>query len=286
MPLLEIGLIGSTVFYLHRAHGDVPFDVLATSSTPQFGLCPKPAHLLVDQGHMSNGAAGTAIFLVCIPGFLFLNSERHVRTRSHNALDHFQDVNNLGRRAHTWTLRSVFGNRGTLYRTWVFMTVVSFLLTLTALIFTFIVTQQSASTRSQINLHTAAALDVTGKPQPYPDKSWTPENWYKAVIALPFVDDSQKADIKSKVMVMSIWRWNLIPMLFLSLVTASLAILSYRNEERAGAHVRKKEADGEKGTAESIKGEIGCGKGEAHNGGEDASGSEEDPDGGKGEVTY
>jgi hypothetical protein len=69
--LIEVGLIGSTVGYLHKDNGGRPFEIAGNNSENLF-LWPKPAHLSIDQGHTSNGAAGTALVLVGVIGCLVL----------------------------------------------------------------------------------------------------------------------------------------------------------------------------------------------------------------------
>jgi hypothetical protein len=269
--VIEISFVGSTVAYLHHAHNDVPFQISATGSTPQFGLYPKPAHLLVNQGHTSNGAAGTALVLVCFPGFFFLWLEKRARDRSHSALDHFQDANDLSRKTRTLGLRNLLKNWKFWRWIWVGFTVLSFGLTLAAFIFTFRVTQQTATPHSQINLRTAAALDMRGIPEPYPDDRWTPENWYKAIIALRFVDDRQKADIMSHVRVMAGWRWNLIPLLLLGFVTAVLAVMSIM--DIIMDYIKKKKAG-----ARGCTGGLDGGEGVTNDGKRDTDGGHHNPE--------
>lgn len=71
--LIEVGLVGSMVGFLHDRAGKF-FTIDAPSGS--FDLHGKPKGLLVDQGHTSNGAAGTAVVLVGILGFLTLWYER------------------------------------------------------------------------------------------------------------------------------------------------------------------------------------------------------------------
>lgn len=71
--LIEVGFVGSTVGFLHDRAGK--FFTIEAPSGP-FNLHGKPAGLLVDQGHTSNGAAGTAVVLVGILGFLTMWYER------------------------------------------------------------------------------------------------------------------------------------------------------------------------------------------------------------------
>jgi hypothetical protein len=80
--LIEVGFIGATVGSLHR---DYPMNVREPNGKTVI-LKGKPAGLMVDQGHTSNGAAGTALILVGLLGFLLLTLqsklERVVRTSS------------------------------------------------------------------------------------------------------------------------------------------------------------------------------------------------------------
>jgi hypothetical protein len=72
--LLEVAFIGSTVGYLHK---DGIFNVVGpNNNTVQLFL--KPVHLLVDQGHTSNGAAGTALILVGLLGLLVLSYQPRI----------------------------------------------------------------------------------------------------------------------------------------------------------------------------------------------------------------
>lgn len=78
--LLEVGLIGSTVGYLHK---DGIFHVVGPNNTV-LQLLGKPLHLSVNQGHTSNGAAGTALILVGLLGLLILSSQTKLeRSVSH-----------------------------------------------------------------------------------------------------------------------------------------------------------------------------------------------------------
>ena len=72
--IIEVGMIGETVGFLHDRAGkwfDVDYPAGST-----FRLHGKPQGLLVDQGHTSNGAAGTAFVLIGIGGLLTIYLER------------------------------------------------------------------------------------------------------------------------------------------------------------------------------------------------------------------
>jgi hypothetical protein len=68
--LIEVGFIGATVGYLHR---DYPMNVRAPNGGTVI-LKGKPGGMIdhVNQGHTSNGAAGSALILVGLFGFLLL----------------------------------------------------------------------------------------------------------------------------------------------------------------------------------------------------------------------
>lgn len=189
--LIEVGFVGSMVGYLHHAHADVPFTIL--NSPQNYQLFPKPAQPIVNQGHTSNGAAGTAFVLVGVCGFITIWRQRKL-----------ERFNNAYRPSRIFT-------------TWAVFTLLSFLLTLSALIYTFVVTH---NTDNQTIDPTVAAAN---NDKPYPVHQWTPENWYKAVLKLPFQDESEKSNIRFNVHLMEGWRWNLIPLLLLGLSVLILA---------------------------------------------------------------
>jgi hypothetical protein len=84
--IIEVGFIGSMVGYLHQCHDDVPYQI----DTPQgnFALFPKPKHIIVNQGHTSNGAAGTAFVLVGIIGWIVLWRQRRRERMVGNSATH------------------------------------------------------------------------------------------------------------------------------------------------------------------------------------------------------
>jgi hypothetical protein len=72
--VIEVGLIGTTVHYLHM---DGPYEIAGPNGP--IILLGKPANIIVDQGHTSNGAAGTALILVGFLGLILLSTERMAR---------------------------------------------------------------------------------------------------------------------------------------------------------------------------------------------------------------
>lgn len=190
--LIEVGFVGSMVGFLHDRAGKF-FTIDAPNGA--FDLHGKPKGLLVNQGHTSNGAAGTAVVLVGFLGLLTIWLEK--------------------RRARK---TSTAGHSG-LFIFWVVMTVLSAMLTLAALIYTFVVTAQTDN--QSINLTVAAA---NPEPLKYPDDNWTPENWFIAVLALPLAHESDRRDIRNNLHLMRGWRWNLIPLFIIGVAVALLAV--------------------------------------------------------------
>ncbi|KIW32064.1 uncharacterized protein PV07_03638 [Cladophialophora immunda] len=190
--VIEVGFVGSMVGFLHDRAGRF-FTINAPNGS--FDLHGKPKGLLVNQGHTSNGAAGTAIVLVGFLGLLTIWYEKRRARRT-------QATNHSG-----------------IFVFWVVMTVLSALLTLSALIYTFVVTAQTDD--QTINLTVAAA---NPEPKMYPLDNWTPENWFVAVLALPLAHASDRRDIRNNLRLMRGWRWNLIPLFILGVVVAVLAV--------------------------------------------------------------
>jgi hypothetical protein len=214
--IIEVGFLGSMVGYLHQAHGNVPFQV--NNPHGNFTLYPKPKHLIVSQGYTSIGAACTAFVFVGIIGcvVLWLQTRRE-RMESSAATE--TTTQNIIRRPSriilVWAIP-----------VWAILNILSFLLTMIALIYTFTVTHQTD--HQTISLSVA----VANSGLPYPNNEWTPENWYKQVLTLPFANPSEKSSIKTHVRLMSGWRWNLIPMFILGLVITSLATMEAVKEWR------------------------------------------------------
>jgi hypothetical protein len=76
---IELALISSMVGYLHRSGANrYPFDLPDGTSAL---INAKPVGLLLNEGHTSNGAAGTALVLVCFGGFLVLFMQRRREQR-------------------------------------------------------------------------------------------------------------------------------------------------------------------------------------------------------------
>ncbi|KAK5467173.1 hypothetical protein LTS15_000144 [Exophiala xenobiotica] len=200
--LLEVGMIGETVGFLHDRAGKF-FTINASSGT--FDIHGKPKNLLVDQGHTSNGAAGTAVILIGLGGFLTLWLEK--------------------RRAHK-AKNSATGHSA-LFTFWVVMTWLSATLTLAALIYVNVVVAQTDN--QSIALSVAEAHP---EPQMYPLDKWTPDNWFKALLTLPLAHDSDRGTLRYHLHLISGWRWNLIPLFIIGAAVALLATYELVRERR------------------------------------------------------
>lgn len=197
--IIELSFISSMVAWLHRRAGR-DFDIDYNGGT--FPLHGKPLGLLVDQGHTSNGAAGAAFVLISMGGILAL----WLRTRAARS-------------------SSTFSRLGTFwYHFRLATTVPSMLLTLAALIYTFVLTNNHDG--QTIDIAVAASLD--NRPYPdyvaYPLEQWTPENWLAAVLRLPLAHSSDADTIREHLRVMQGWRWNLIPMFIIGLAVCLIAL--------------------------------------------------------------
>ena len=199
--VLELAFISSMVAWLHRtASGTFPI-ALGTST---FDFRGEPLNLMTDQGHTSNGAAGTAFVLVGCGGLLALFL-----------------------RGRPGFHRSLFSKL--VYYAWVAVQIPALLLTLGALVYVFVVTAAHAG--QTINVRTASALGGAK----YPVGVWTPQNWYSAVLGLNIASPSVRSDIQSRYRVMLGWQYNLIPLLLVQLVETLLAMLDFvrrRKEDR------------------------------------------------------
>lgn len=208
--IIEQSFVSSMVAWLHRFAGGEFTIVNPDRTSLPFTLHGKPEFMLVNQGHTTNAAAGTAFVYIGLGGILalWLRSRAEKRGR----LGGF----------------SLF-----LYHFWLVGTVLSVLLTISALVYTFLVTHQHAG--QTIDLSVAAGLHNKPYPNmvPYPLQKWTPENWYTAVLKLDLAEESDRDNINSHLTIMKAWRWNLIPLLVLGSWFSAIAVVDAVQRRRA-----------------------------------------------------
>ena len=76
---VSLGLVSSMVAFLHSS-GRGPFGVASPDGSP-FPMAGEPANVVVNQGHTTNAAGGTALVLVGFGGILALWLERRERNK-------------------------------------------------------------------------------------------------------------------------------------------------------------------------------------------------------------
>ena len=197
---MELAFISSMVYWLHYTAGG-QWSVRDPQNGGQFSLHGKPEFLLLDQGHTSNGAAGTAFVAVGLAGILAL----YLRNRQVKRTGHMRGFTSF------------------IYYFWLTFTVLSLLLSFAALIYTFVITYQHD--KQSININIASKLNNHPYPNyhAYPDLVWTPPNWFEAVLRLDLVSSSVRSDINLHLVVMKAWMWNLIPLVIIGIATTVLA---------------------------------------------------------------
>jgi len=195
--LLEVGFIGSTVGFLHK---DGLYQIVGGKL-----LDAKPVGMMVNQGHTSNGAAGTALILVGLLGLLVLGGRGFIERKFPRYLI-------------------------PIYTFWVVISVLSFLLTFAALIYVFVVCHQTSGQTIDINNPSL----TTGAH--YPLDKWTPQTWYTAVLQLQFVNQSDRDNVTNHLHLMNGWKWNLIPIFILELVALVLIIMEYMKVRQARSY--------------------------------------------------
>ncbi|KAJ4327752.1 hypothetical protein N0V84_001861 [Fusarium piperis] len=189
VSIIELSFISAMVGWLHgTASGTFTFRYNGANHE----LKGEPKNLIVDQGHTSNGAAGTAFVLIGCGGSLIL----WLRSRPN---------------PNKFSIA--------LYYLWLVTNVLSLILVLSALIYVFVVTNDHNGQR--IDPRVAAGLNDREK---YPLQSWTPQNWYSAMLKLDLPDSSQRDDIESHLRIMRGWQYNLIPFFIVHLIETCLAL--------------------------------------------------------------
>jgi hypothetical protein len=131
----------------------------------------------------------------------------------------------------------------TLYKAWTGFTIVSFLLTLSALIYTFVVINKSHSQQISVS-----GLRVSSNPSvetKYQLDSWTPQTWYSAVLKLELVNESDRKNISSHLKTMRGWEYNLIVLFLLHLAVCGMAVLGLTGLHAKSQHSEKDIREGE-----------------------------------------
>ncbi|KAL5115450.1 hypothetical protein ACEQ8H_006672 [Pleosporales sp. CAS-2024a] len=204
LSIANLGLISSMVgFLLDQKHHVHSYEVNSPGLT--FSISVEPAHLWVNQGHTSNGVAGYGFFLGLFGIFV------------------------------AWRVRRA-ASPSVLATALLVLQLLAVLFTLSALIFVFVVTNQTKGQKIQY------PIAANNQGQNYPDHKWTPETWFKAVLDLPLAHQEKHDEIASKVTNMVAWRWMLIPILVADVIAFGVTTLAWLRL-RKGNTVRPGSAD-------------------------------------------
>jgi hypothetical protein len=106
------------------------------------------------------------------------------------------------------------------------LTVLSFLLTLSALAATFAVSNNTSG--QSIDKAVAAKNQGSG----YPLDKWTPGTWTEALLALPIADAKDADYLEGWLKVMKGNKFNLIPLFLIGLVVAVLSVMAALEDRR------------------------------------------------------
>ncbi|KAJ4267171.1 hypothetical protein NW762_003272 [Fusarium torreyae] len=189
VSIIELSFISAMVGWLHgNASGTFAIRYRGTTSD----LKGEPANFIVDQGHTSNGAAGTAFVLIGCGGIIALFLRNRI---------------NPGKFSRFF------------YKTWLVVNVLSLLLILTALIYTFVVTNDHKGQRID-----PAVASRLGDDQKYPLQDWTPQNWFSAFLKLDLPNSNERSDIAHHLRIIRGWQYNLIPFFIVHLAETGLAL--------------------------------------------------------------
>ncbi|KAM0815752.1 hypothetical protein AB5N19_01551 [Seiridium cardinale] len=199
VSIIELGFVTGTVGWLHDT-ASKGFEFNYNGSTHK--LAGTPSNFLVDQGHTSNGAAGTAFVIIGLGGIVALWVRNGGSHKSRTCGRNF-------------------------YYLWLAFQIPAFLLTTGALGYVFNVT--NARNGQTIDAPLAASLNGT----PYTADSWTPQNWFAAVLQLDLVYG--RDDISSHLQIMRGWQYNLIPFFLVQLAETILSFLDYSRWRRSGS---------------------------------------------------
>ncbi|KAH8676569.1 hypothetical protein BGZ60DRAFT_259942 [Tricladium varicosporioides] len=203
---IELAMISSMVGYLHRSGAnEYPF---RTTDGGIAVINAKPKHLGTNAGHTSNGAAGTALVLICFGGFLNLWYQKRRE-------------------------RMAKPGPSKIFLGYTIFTILSVCLTISALAFTFAVGNQ---TKGQ-TIDTLVA--VANQHRGYPLDNWVPGTWTKALLKLPLTSSKDVSYLRKWLRVMEGWEYNLIPMFVIGLVVAGLSVKTYLDQRRMASRPSK-----------------------------------------------
>jgi hypothetical protein len=217
LSIANLGMISSMVGFLHDQKDNVgTYQVNWPDNTVQLKV--EPAHLWVDQGHESNGVAGYGFFLGLFGLYVAWRQRRRQSTVSRITRKHYNNsstVANPFQQKPSTTLLALF-----------ILQLLAVLFTLSAVIFVFLVTNQ---TKGQSISPDIARSDVA-----YPEHKWTPETWFKAVRDLPLASQHHHDNISSHITTMVAWKWMLVPIFITDIIAFGITTWVLMKQRKGG----------------------------------------------------
>jgi len=220
LSVSEMGIVSSIVSYIHL-QGPKTYTV----SSPQynFELDRIPAHLHLNPGHLSNGAAGTGFFLGLAGCYVAWRHRREALAATNPVL--LSDKANSIPTSRSTTPATSTATTQTAKRTSLFTLIFMIFslletgLALSALVFVFVATNQTK--HNTISL--ALASQEVG--QHYSYDNWGPGTWFGQLLTLPLSPDSVKTSIRYHVHVMQASQWILVPLFIFAFNVSVAAVL-------------------------------------------------------------
>ncbi|RDW77519.1 hypothetical protein BP6252_05572 [Coleophoma cylindrospora] len=202
---IQLALISAMVGYLHRSGANQY--LFAYNDTSVF-VNAKPKGLLLNEGHTSNGAAGSALVLVCFGGFFMIwwlrrRAARNVRKPSY------------------------------LFVAYTVVSILALVLTLVALSWTFALTNQTSGQ------HINTLIAAQSQHNAYPADEWTPGTWTDALLDLPLIYKKDRAYLKHWRHVIEGWKWNAIPLFLVESVAVVFICLTFWEDWKVESYTEK-----------------------------------------------
>lgn len=201
---VQLALVSRMVAFLHIQKTEVgTYRILSNATSTDgsingggFDLHVLPEKLSLNQGHVTNGAAGYGVVMsiASLVACVFLRRDAYQKVCPSPTLTQL-DIKADRRKRHKSILLT--------------LTIALFLLVLFILAaFTYVAAVTYLTMDNKIDLdvaQAAASAGPGGAAAAYSIDSWTPETWYQALLLLP-LDDSTKSSLSAAVSEMVAWR--------------------------------------------------------------------------------
>lgn len=198
---VQLALVSRMVAFLHIQKTEVgTYRILRNSTSTDgsingggFDLHVLPEKLSLNQGHVTNGAAGYGVVMsiASLVACVFLRRDAYQKVCPSPNL-FYQTMKADDRKRHKSILLT--------------LTIALFLLVLFILTaFTYVAAVTYLTMDNKIDLDVAQAAASAGPGVGYGIDSWTPETWYQALVLLP-LDESTKSNLSAAVSEMVAWR--------------------------------------------------------------------------------